>query len=367
MPRAESARGGKRVVAGVKNVHCGALVSIEVPLADPSLCEERARVLADDGDDQWRVQCEGGRIALVRSSNLRVISPSPSAGETDCLHVHRGARVSIRGLVSRPELNGREAVALTYFADGERWSIRCDDGTAVKARASNLRVLSSPLLVPPTVDWCVLNKCYYALCQKVMKTPQVCSSCMAVPFCSLDCLRNEIAHKEGGYAAWKEHIQRDVGVYLPGGPQWLKKATGHNGIYGERKNSLLASLGLEHFAAYRIICGLNGNRSGSGKVERRGGRMPNVTSRTVDRTIVGYSDGENGGRDFLKRPESVEVPAGGMLKTSASGGAVTVRSWAEYYAARGFNSDSPLELLMTHALTLYHFLHNYVGQTAITE
>ena len=134
-------------------------------------------------------------------------------------------------------------------------------------------------------------------------------------------------HRAAGFddaecARFARYISRDVRVHLPAPePAWLTTAMDHrcDMTYSE----LLESMGARE-GAYLLLCG-------------------EVGAPSPHRALV-------------------EPITGGAAAPKSE--ASEVSSWAEYYAARELSPDTPLPLLLTFPLTLYHLLMDHPARAA---
>lgn len=324
----------------------------------------------------------------VREADVRV-----SSRKTPTL-MRAGARVRIKGLKSRADLNGMDATVLAWMP-GDRWGVRLASGVQVKVKLANLTLISGGAdtagshgagtyeaaggdarakdimarmgmsldgdsaepstermmklmeslmrggggrdaqLVPPPAGSYAFGGCLQ--CEMPVASPRVCSECLAVCYCSESCLEKDRQHAML-CAKWKEHAQRDTFVALPGDPSWVKACMLHNGKHDRRK--ILGALGLAG-GIYGVACGLG---SAVALVVYEDEHERTKHEREQARMVQGLGS---------PAPEIAVLPVGRSAEA-------TPASWAEYYEARGFEPDSPVALLMTFPLTLFHILSKVV-------
>ena len=180
-------------------------------------------------------------------------------------------------------------------------------------------------LIPLPANSTLLSTC--AKCgTRGLTCPRVCSACQAACYCSDMCLRTDLQHSRL-CRQWKEQVKRDVAVHLPGAPAWIDTCMQHGGRPTDRRQ-ILHQLGLHDTAAYAIACGC-------------------TLDSGARRTALEYADESTA-------PERASL----ALSPDVAQHVSQLGSWADYYAARGLPPSSPLALLLTVPLTVYHILAN---------
>ena len=175
---------------------------------------------------------------------------------------------------------------------------------------------ASPLITPPADCSTAFIRCQH--CQKPVKKPKLCAGCQAVAYCGPTCFAADTEH-HGECSSYARHMQRDVGVSLPGAPAWVSMALGH------RANmdwcSLLEGVGI-HDDTYGLLCGC-------------------VRPANPHRSV----------------PNPLDLVADPAAKVASHDAAPPVLwTWADYYAWRGLPSDSTVALLLSWPLTVFFSL-----------
>ena len=175
---------------------------------------------------------------------------------------------------------------------------------------------ASPLITPPADCSTAFIRCQH--CQKPVKKPKLCAGCQAVAYCGPICFAADTEH-HGECSSYARHMQRDVGVSLPGAPAWVSMALGH------RANmdwcSLLEGVGI-HDDTYGLLCGC-------------------VRPANPHRSV----------------PNPLDLVADPAAKVASHDAAPPVLwTWADYYAWRGLPSDSTVALLLSWPLTVFFSL-----------
>eukprot|EP00966_Prymnesium_polylepis_P278042 6424624-Prymnesium_polylepis.1 len=254
---------------------------------------------------------------------------------------------------------------------------------------------------PGAVD---LHTCISCLKRAWPDRPLVCGGCLACCYCSTECLLLDMEqHVKQGlcHAAYCPHFAvhrtRPVCVALPTSPRWIEAAMAHRGRYRD-ECAALEAMGA-HKGAYRLFCpcgtddhsnatGTRSDRSRSetadnilqaeieiGKIAadiaraapprvsahrlRRGAPRARTHARACSHCV----------RAVLRSAVAATWPRLGCQASTAA----CVSSWAEYYVARGIDPASPVALLLTYAMSIYHVIclegldttDRQVGRTAI--
>ena len=171
-----------------------------------------------------------------------------------------------------------------------------------------------PLVSPPSSSTVAYIRC--AQCQKPLAEPRVCGNCMGVAYCSEACQRAHahVAHNSEECDNFKRYMSRDVRVSLPQPePAWLRTAMDHRG--DESYSDVLEKMGVHGESAFRLLSGDQG--------------APSPHRHLIEPI--------EGGR---------HVAAGSAPATS----------WAKYYEARDLVPDTPVAVLLSFPLTLYHII-----------
>lgn len=129
----------------------GQLVRIVGLKAMPELNDRCGTLVRYDVDEgRWRVRLSDGSGKLVKESNLDLLSMAPELSAFTALlggSVASGAtftpgqRVRAVGLLSAPELNGQEGVAVQFDRSEGRWRVCMDDGSKKLFKPENLEPL----------------------------------------------------------------------------------------------------------------------------------------------------------------------------------------------------------------------------------
>ena len=86
-------------------------------------------------------QCVAVLEASIRTATPNEMASSRTAGSLRCLF----QSVRLVGLTNRPELNGRRGIAMGFFDDAERYSLRVDGmRELIKVRPVNLELWTTP-------------------------------------------------------------------------------------------------------------------------------------------------------------------------------------------------------------------------------
>jgi len=110
----------------------------------------------DDSNQRWKVRMADGTGKVFKPANLEPFTnqggQSAQAGSVgaDIHAIAPGMRVSISGLVARPELNGKYGTVAEWDEGESRWKVRTDDGTGLMLKPTNLmvhRLVSEPDLL----------------------------------------------------------------------------------------------------------------------------------------------------------------------------------------------------------------------------
>ena len=185
---------------------------------------------------------------------------------------------------------------------------------SIPQRALSSLASKPPALVPQPADAKIkLTRCVE--CGKQLDAPLLCGTSMCVAYCSAACqtihwattFRDECEN-------FKAYAQRDVRVTLPSNPEWLEIAMDHDGTgtYSELLHRLHMN---QEGSPYRLLTGEQG--------------APSAHRHMLNGIASKIS------------PEPQSPP---------------LTSWAEYYAARAISEHTPLAMLLSFPLTLYHIL-----------
>ena len=186
-----------------------------------------------------------------------------------------------------------------------------------------------PLLPRPPHHF--FERCMW--CGKSAST--VCGGCAAVCYCSAGCQLGELTNtREGGFchaaycATFKRDRARDVSIALPGQPAWLTVAMGHRGSVRD-ECQLLERMGAHH-APYILFCGCL----------REPLTLPlGIAFEVGLAAALASLPPPTAGDDGRLRPPKAPL-----------------RSWDDFYTFRGVASDSPIALVLSFSLTVYHAL-----------
>ena len=81
-------------------------------------------------------------------SEEEAAAPAAAAAAADET-VRVGAHVTVHGVVTRPDLNGRTGVCEAVDDQSGRWTVRFDDNTRVKLQSAKLKAVATQVLPPP--------------------------------------------------------------------------------------------------------------------------------------------------------------------------------------------------------------------------
>ena len=305
-------------------------------------------------------ECQGfqASAASARASHrrlgpaLRAVA-APSMVVADMSEGAVGARLLVTGDF-RLERYGGACVALSTnpdeapATDEPAWlrRERRASAAASSAEAVLAAVLEAftgwlPLLVSPPASL-RFKTCLW--CRKPPRAPEqalVCAGCHAVSYCSAECQHNERIDTERGglcHAAYcaaphgfGASMKVDVAVALPTAPAWLEAAFRHEGRLGD-ECALLQRMGC-HRPPYTYFCRCvpDGELFEDGGVSMCSELLAALPP--PPRTSIA-EDGHSGGR-VLAPPQPLA-------------------SWAEYYVWRQVAPESPVALLLTFTMTIYH-------------
>jgi len=91
-------------------------------------------------EDRWCVFADDGSKGRLRPAHLRPEPPPPRRGHGTTAGFRCGCRVRIRGLTSRPELNGSRGTLEEFVAEEGRWKLTLDDSQRLMLKAKNLQL-----------------------------------------------------------------------------------------------------------------------------------------------------------------------------------------------------------------------------------
>lgn len=112
---------------------------------DPT--EGRWKVVMDDGSRLVLKPCNLERTRTpgpgrVRDSELEAVAPPTKVDVPRPVQpLQAGGRIRAKGLVSRPDVNGKEGHLLQLMTDEERWRVQMDTGECFSLRPQNLEVV----------------------------------------------------------------------------------------------------------------------------------------------------------------------------------------------------------------------------------
>ena len=125
----------------------GTRVELQGLKAKPELNGQKAAVKSFDASSgRYKVKLEDGRGPFsLKAQNLRPLPKPPAPPPPPKLEP--GARVWVRGLTAKPELNGQRGVVEKYNAGSGRWTVALEDGRGgfgwgpFSLRPQNLRLI----------------------------------------------------------------------------------------------------------------------------------------------------------------------------------------------------------------------------------
>ena len=171
----------------------------------------------------------------------------------------------------------------------------------------------------------------------------VCGRCLSVCYCSEQCMLAELTDARDGalsHAAYcphfKQHMQRDVSIHLPTDPQWLRHCMDHGGSVAD-ECALLRRCGC-HTPPYTLFCRCDGEE--------------NLTVLPPAEFSLALSSTMKADLPEPRRDETTGLPRKPERPLT---------SWEEYYAFRGIEQSSPIALLLSFPLTVYHALMLVIG------
>jgi len=109
----------------------------------------------EPNEGRWKVFMDDGSRLVLKPCNLepgpgRVRDSAPEAAVPPTKvdvplavpSLQAGGRIRAKGLVSRPNVNGKEGRLLEFMTDEERWRVQMDTGECFSLRPQNLEVVS---------------------------------------------------------------------------------------------------------------------------------------------------------------------------------------------------------------------------------
>ena len=186
-------------------------------------------------------------------------------------------------------------------------------------------------LVPPPLGRRRLDRCVWCAKKIVWPAePRACAGCEAACYCSVACQLADLSHDQPGslcHAAYcptfRASSLREVRVSLPGNPSWLTPTCDCATRLYATECEVLSAIGC-HRPPYTLFC------------------------RCTPDNLVAQFD--------LEGQLALACELSGSLPVIGDEGVTSpiVHSWAEYYAFRGIEPASPIALILSFALTVYH-------------
>lgn len=269
------------------------------------------------------VSAEGAALRLLRDGG-------GGGGGDFCLERHGGTCVVVGAAAAQP--------------DDPPWLTRLPRAsTPAEVLTAALESFTGWLLplVPPLPS-VPLNACL--VCTAPQAEPRVCSGCHCACYCGPRCQLAELTDDRAGALphaaccdAFRSAARRTgVRVELPGRPTWLDAAMSHDGR-ARSECQLLALCGV-HVPPYTLFCDCS-------------------PVHALDSRLAPTEGGGGGGGDAVASALAMAALQPAVLPPQTGPPpAVPLASWAEYYEHRRIPTDSPISILLSFPLTVYHAL-----------
>lgn len=141
--RMEQHERSERQRMGLQQFLPGQEVRVKGLLARPDLNGQKGTIVElDFYEGRWKVRMQDGTGKLLKTENLEIIGTTarlfPPTATNDAFKP--GLRVRVKGLQSRPDLNGQGGSVLEPVNYQGRWKVLLDDGTSKLLKTENLEV-----------------------------------------------------------------------------------------------------------------------------------------------------------------------------------------------------------------------------------